>query len=70
MKVKDLRKLLKEFEIDDHGRDADIDFWSVEGECELVLAPQSSDEPGFEHCHYMGCGCISDITLNFIKGEE
>jgi len=70
MKTKDFIKYLQEYEIDDHGRESDIGFYDVENDRWLELTPQSSNEPGIEHNHYMGCGCISGFTINLMMEKE
>ena len=70
MKTIDLIKALQEYELNDHGKEGHIEFWDTERECALILAPQSSDEPGIEHDHYMGCGCVMGFSLNFIKEKD
>lgn len=69
MKVSKLIKYLQEYEINDHGKESEIYFWDDSSECDLELLPQDADEPGIEHDHYMGCGCISGFTLNFKRKE-
>jgi len=64
MKIKKLIEYLQKYEINDHGKDSDIYFWDIEKQCELILLPQDSDDPGIEHDHYFGCGCISGVTIN------
>ena len=64
MTVKELRKLLKQYEVNDHGHDTLIMFWDVRGDCELELNPQSDPDPGFEEGRALGCGCFWDLVIN------
>lgn len=64
MTVNELITYLSEYAINDHGRESEIDFYNVDNEQWMELMPQDDDDPGVEHDHYGGCGCISGFTIN------
>jgi len=66
MLVSNLIKALQEYEINEHGKPAHIRFYDIEGEHTLELMPQDDDwDPGINHDHNMGCGCVVGYELNF-----
>jgi len=65
MTVNQLITYLSEYAINDHGRESEIDFYNMNTEEYMELMPQDDcDDPGIEHNHYGGCGCIMGFTLN------
>lgn len=69
MKTNNLIKALQEYEPNDHNKPGDIYFWDTERECYMELTLQHEDDPGIEHMHNMGCGCVTGFILNFKRKE-
>ena len=71
MTINDLIAYLGEYAINDHGKPGEISFYDANNDRYLKpVETEWSNEHGIETDHYIGCRCISGVTIHLAVDKE